>query len=82
MYVWIHVSKSLFDRVVKDHSCGGMISYASEWNKEVLGLVRNQVGRVVMTIIRVRYHVDMNLYCIILLLLCLLHAMWKDILVK
>ena len=28
---------SLFDRVVRDHSFGGMIAYAGEWNEEVLG---------------------------------------------
>ena len=30
IYVCRYVSMSLYDRVFKDHSCGGMISYASE----------------------------------------------------
>ena len=46
MYVCIHVSMSLPDRVVRDHSCGGMIAYASEGIEEVHGLTRNQLGRV------------------------------------
>ena len=32
--------------VFKDHSCGGMIAYASEWHEDILGLMRNQVGSV------------------------------------
>jgi len=28
---------SLFDKVVRDHSYGGMISYAGTWHEEVLG---------------------------------------------
>ena len=49
MYVGIHVSMLLSDRVVKDHSCGGMISYAGERHEEVPGLTRIQLGRVVTT---------------------------------
>ena len=49
MYVYIHVSMLLSDRVVMDHSCGGKIAYVGEQHEEVLGLTRNQVGRVVMT---------------------------------
>jgi len=51
---------SLSDKVVRDHSCGGMISYAGEWHDEVLGLMGNQEGRVVKTNIRGKYHVDIN----------------------
>ena len=40
---------SLYERVFKDHSCGGMISYAGESHEEFLGLMRNQVGRVTLT---------------------------------
>ena len=36
MYLCIYVSMSLSDKVVKDHYCGGMISYACEWHDEVL----------------------------------------------
>jgi len=35
IYVCIYVSISLFDRVVRDRSCGGMISYAGEWHEEI-----------------------------------------------
>jgi len=37
----------LFEKVVKDHSCGGMIAYTGEWHDE-FSVMRNQVGRVVM----------------------------------
>jgi len=33
----MYVSMSLFDRVVRDCLCGGMISYASEWREEIHG---------------------------------------------
>ena len=49
---------SLFDRVVRDHSCGGMIAYAGEWNEEVLGYEESS-GRVSLTDLRGQYHVDM-----------------------
>lgn len=39
MYVCIHVSMSLPDRVVRDDSYGGMIAYAFEWHDEVPGLM-------------------------------------------
>lgn len=39
----------LSHRVVRDHSWGGMISYAGEWHDEVPGFMRNQVGRVSLT---------------------------------
>jgi len=35
--------------VLKDHSCGGMITYAGEKHEEFLGLTRNQLGRIVTT---------------------------------
>lgn len=34
------------DKIAKDHAFGGTISYASEWHEEVLGFMRNQVGRI------------------------------------
>ena len=60
MHVCIHVSMLLSDKVVRDHSYGGMISYVRERHEEVPGLMRNQLGRVFMTNIRGQYHVDMN----------------------
>ena len=38
----------LSNRVVKDHACGGIIIYADKWHKEVLGFMRNQVGRITL----------------------------------
>ena len=61
----------LYDRVVRDHSCRGMSAYVGERHEEVLGLTRNQLGRVVTTNIRGQYHVDMIWYCILVLCLCL-----------
>jgi len=40
---------SLSDRVIRDHSYGGMISYAGEWHENILGLMGNQVGREILT---------------------------------
>lgn len=60
MFVCIHAYMSLSAKVVRDHSCGGMIAYAGEWHDEVPGLMGNQVGRVVMKNIQGRSHVDMN----------------------
>lgn len=37
---------SFSDKIAKDHAFGGTISYAGEWHEEVLGFVRNQVGRI------------------------------------
>ena len=37
----------LYDRVVRDYSCGGMITYVGEQHEEVPGLTKNQLGRVV-----------------------------------
>ena len=71
MYVCIHVSMLLSDRVFRDHSCGRIIAYAREQHEEVPGLTRNQLGRVVMTNIRGHYHVDIIWYCILVLCLCL-----------
>ncbi len=48
VYVYVSMYLSLYDRVVRDHSCGGMISYAGEWHDEVPNM-GNQVGRVVIT---------------------------------
>ena len=39
MYIFIYVSLSLSNRVVRDHSCGGMIAYAGEWHDEVPSLM-------------------------------------------
>jgi len=36
--MFIYIYMSLSNRVVKDHSCGGMIASASEWHEEVLSL--------------------------------------------
>lgn len=33
MFIYMYVSMSLFDRVVRDHSCGGMIAYSGEWHE-------------------------------------------------
>ena len=44
MYVCIMLSK----RVIKDHSCGGIVAYAGEWHEEVLGY-EELSGRVVLT---------------------------------
>jgi len=30
---------TLFNKVVRDHSCGGMISYEDEWHEEVPSLM-------------------------------------------
>lgn len=60
MYVCIHLSMSLSDGVLRYHSCGGMIANVGEYHDEVLGLMGNQVGRVVMKNIQGQYHVDMN----------------------
>ncbi len=46
--MYVYVSMSLSDKVLKDHSCGGMIAYAGEWHDKVPSLMGNQVGRVVM----------------------------------
>jgi len=35
----------LSNRVVRDHSCGGMIYYENEWHEEVLGN-EESMGRV------------------------------------
>ena len=61
----------LSNRVFRDPSCGGMIAYVGEQHEEVLGLTRNQLGRVVMKNIRGMYHLDMIWYCILVLCLCL-----------
>ena len=37
---------SFSDKIAKDHAFGGTISYAGEWHEELLGFVRNQVGRI------------------------------------
>lgn len=37
IYACIHVSMSLFDRVIRNRPCGGMIAYAGEWQEEVPG---------------------------------------------
>ena len=40
---------SLPNGVVRDHSCGRMIAYASEWHEEVPGIMKNKLGRVALT---------------------------------
>ena len=60
IYVCIYVSMSLYDKVLRDHSCRGMISYAGEWHKEVPSLTRNHLRRIVMKNIRGQYHVVMS----------------------
>ena len=40
---------SLSNMVIMNRPCGGMISYIGEWHEEILVLMRNQLGRVVMT---------------------------------
>ena len=44
----MYVCMLLSDRVIRDHACVGMISYASEWHEEVPIFMRNQVRRVVL----------------------------------
>ena len=48
MITCIYVSMSLYDRVFKDHSYGGVIYYAVQWDEEFIGFMGNQVGRVTM----------------------------------
>lgn len=57
MYICIY---GTIQKGYRDHSCGGMIYYVGEWHEEVPVLMRNQVGRVVMTDIRGQYHVVIN----------------------
>ena len=45
----IYIYMSLFDKVFTGHSCGGMISYASEWHGEVPSIIWNQVGKFTLT---------------------------------
>lgn len=45
----MYVSMLLSDRVFSDHSYVGIIAYAGERHEEVLGPMRNQLGRVVTT---------------------------------
>ena len=47
MIIYMYVCMSLSYRVVRDSSCGGMISYVGKWH-EVPGLMRNKVGRVAL----------------------------------
>jgi len=35
LYVYMYVCMSLFDRVTRDHSRGGMIAYVGEWHEKV-----------------------------------------------
>ena len=74
MFIYMYVSMSLFDRVFRDHSCGGMIAYTSKWHEEVIGLMRNQVGRVASTNLWGQYHVDMNWYYVFILCPCLCYG--------
>ena len=36
--IYMYVCMFFSDRVIKNHSCGGMIAYAREWHEEVHGL--------------------------------------------
>ena len=47
---------SMYDRVFKGHSCGGMNSYAGEWHKEVPSYEESSV-RVTQIDLRGQYHV-------------------------
>jgi len=38
MYVCVHVSMSRSNRVIRNHSCGGMIAYIGKWHEEVPSL--------------------------------------------
>ena len=48
MHVCVYASMSLYDKVFKDHSCGGMIAYAGEWHEEVPNYEESS-GRVTFT---------------------------------
>ena len=37
IHVYMYVSMSFSKRVVRDLSCGGMMSYPSEWHEDILG---------------------------------------------
>ena len=37
MFICMYVCMSLSDRVIRNHSCGGMITYAGEWHEEIPG---------------------------------------------
>jgi len=39
MYVCVHVSTSLSDRVIRNHACEGVIAYGGEWHDKVIGLM-------------------------------------------
>ncbi len=82
IYVCMYVSMSLYDRVIRNHPCGGMISYAGEWHEEVLGLTWNQLRRVVMKNIQGQYHMVMSWYYVIILFLCYGQVISRDIEVK
>ena len=51
---------SLSEKIAKDHAFGVTISYVGEWHEELLGFVRNQVGRITLRDLQGQYHVDMN----------------------
>jgi len=38
IYVYMYAHIPLFERIVRDHACGGMIAYAGGWHEEVLSL--------------------------------------------
>ena len=48
------------ERVVRDHSCGGMIYYASEGHERGSWSYGDQVGRVGSTNLLGQYHVVMS----------------------
>ena len=60
IYVCMYVSMSLFDKVGKDHSFGGMIAYTSERHEKVSSLMRNQLRRVIMKNIQGQYYMFMS----------------------
>jgi len=62
MYLCVYVSTSL--------SSGWMIAYTRKWHEEILGLMENKLGKVVMKNIWGQYHVVMSWYHVIILCLC------------
>jgi len=56
----MYVSMSLPNKVIRNRSCGGIISYAVELHEEVRSLMSNQLTRVVMKNIQGQYHMVMS----------------------
>jgi len=49
IYVYVYVCMTLFGKIIRDHACGGMISYVGKCHDKVLGFMRNRVGKVALT---------------------------------